>query len=167
MKNEYLVTKKLYMSWVTGSRFTPPQLWFTFFWGALAILFTICAVFYDSLRLYFIFYTLLCLYMAFFRRMLTALVQFRALARSYGLKGEKTWTRTIEFKEEEIVLSDGVCTIRFQYDNLDKIEEKDDRIVLRFKNKMNIRMFRSTFVEGDWLSCKEMLLSKKQAGIQN
>ena len=89
MKNEYLVTKKLYMSWVTGSRFTPPQLWFTFFWGALAILFTICAVFYDSLRFYFIFYTLLCLYMAFFSENADRIGAVSSPGQKLWLKGRK------------------------------------------------------------------------------
>ena len=97
-------------------------------------------------------------YGVFFRRFVVAVKRYKVLANTYGVP---EWTRTIEFAEEEIILTDHTSTSRFQYKNIKKITEKDNFTILFMNDHLVLPLYKDTFVDGNWETCKERIASKR------
>ncbi len=162
IKNEYQLTKKLYRTWLVENMLKGPQLVMMIIWSVFALCMGVMAV-VSYLQGFCILMMLFGLYRAFGRIFVIGSRQYKFWAERYGT--EEDWTRTITFNEKEIELSEGCITVKYAYEDIVEIKEKENRIWLNARNKTVIRMYRDAFVEGTWEECKQ-LIQEKQAKIE-
>ena len=67
--------------------------------------------------------------------------------------------RTIEFLDDEIVLTDHTSVSKFQYSNIEKIKEKNNVVMIFMNHNLALRLYKDAFVEGSWEECKEKINS--------
>ena len=84
--------------------------------------------------------------------------RFQGLSARYGVT---EWVRSTEFKDDEIILSDHTLIIKFEYEDIKEIKEKNNVIIIFFHKNRNraIRLYKDTFVEGSWEECKNKINS--------
>ena len=70
--------------------------------------------------------------------------------------------RTIEFLDDEIVLTDHTSVSKFQYSNIEKIKEKNNVVMIFMNHNLALRLYKDAFVEGSWEECKEKINSMIQ-----
>ena len=80
-------------------------------------------------------------------------------ARTYGIN---EWLRTIEFLEDEIVLTDHTTVNKLQYHNIKKVIDKGNVVLILMNDNIAFRLYKDAFVEGSWEECKELLNSKRK-----
>lgn len=157
MKNQYKVTKKLLRQWMTENMYKGVQLGLNIGWAFFGVL---CAVLLivdaETMTDYIIYGALLalCLYMAVLRIFPLTAVQYKRMAKVYG---EENWTRTIDFGEDCITLSEGTISARYEYKDIMSIREKGNSIWLTARNRTVLRLYKDAFVGGDWEQCKALL----------
>lgn len=158
--NEYQVTWKQYRSWVAENMVKGARLVMMIIWCLLAILCLALAVLAGSVtrRLYVVL-AVFSIYRAFFRIFIITRNQYRLLAKSYG--GEN-WTRRIAFEEDDIILTEGNLTVRYDYSDIVGIREKGNKIRLDAADKTVLRLYRDAFVESDWEECKRKLQERSE-----
>lgn len=157
IKNEYRVTKKVYLSWVAEGMFKGTRLVMTIVWCVFALCMGVMAAI-SYLQGFCILMMLFGIYRAFGRIFVISNRQYKLLAEMYG--AEEGWLRTITFEEEEIVLSEGRTTVKYAYKDIIEVQEKDNKIWLKAVDKTVIRMYKDCFVEGTWEECKQLLQAK-------
>lgn len=158
MRNEFKVTRKRYMQWVLESMFRGARCVFMVFWSVfggclLGIGFT-GVMGFESL---YIILGMFCIYQAFFRSMLMGFKQYLALARNYG---QENWTRVIDFEEDGLVVTEGNVTVQLKYEDILSVKENEERILLQFKNKTFVRLYKDSFVGTDWPEVREKMRIK-------
>ena len=164
MKNEFQVTKDLYMSWGRENMRKGSRLKFRILWCITAIL-LICFIVLLKMagdgRMYLYAYgvamTVYCFYRAFFRDLVLTGSQYR---RNVKIFGSENWVRTIEFKEEEIVCKDGSVTVRTPYSEIAGMRDDGNKIWLDTKKKMVIRLYKDKFIGGDFEKFKKFISVK-------
>lgn len=161
MKNQYKVTKKLIRQWMTENMYKGVQLGLNIGWavfGVLCILLLITDA--DTMTDYLLYGALLalCLYMAVLRIFPITSVQYKQMAKVYG---EENWTRTIDFGEDCITLSEGTISASFQYKDIMSIREKGNKIWLKARNRTVLRLYKDAFIDGTWEECRELLHARK------
>lgn len=163
MKNEYVVTKKLLRSWVTENMYKGMQLGFNIGWAAFALACLAMLIFAAKGAFdYFIYGALfvICAYNAYFRIFPVAAAQYRRMSKTYGTDN---WTRTIEFGDERITLSEGTISAEYEYSDIVKIGEKDNIIRLTARNRTVLRLYRDAFVGGTWEDCRELINQRRKS----
>ena len=85
--------------------------------------------------------------------------RFHVLSEKYGLS---EWIRSTEFKDDEIILSDHTTVLKFKYEDIKEIKEKNNVVMIFFKKDRNraIRLYKDAFVEGTYEECKAKIISK-------
>ena len=158
MKNQYRVTKKLYMSWAVENMFRGISLGMVIMWGALGVIFAVCSVFalrgelttawlYPVLSAY-------CLFRAFVRPLLATSMQYGRIAKLYG---EADWLRTIEFTEDGILLSESTTNVTYSYGDIQGLSEKDGNVRVKLGRKGTIRLYKDSFTDCTWEECVEFI----------
>lgn len=94
----------------------------------------------------------------FIQRFISLSKRYRLCSTTYGVT---EWIRTTEFLDDEIVLTDHTSVSKFKYNNIQKIKEKSNIIMIFMNNNMALRLYKDSFVEGSWEECKEIILKKK------
>ena len=166
MKNEHKITKGLMMSWakefyLVGAR----NIILTILWSIVAIcgltLVTIFSLFGgDSVDWIFAFlFLFLSIYKLFLGRFVYTAKRYKIFAKTYGVD---EWLRTIEFLEDEIVLTDHTTVNKLQYCNIKKVIEKGNVVSVVMNDNIAFRLYKDAFVEGSWEECKELLNSKQK-----
>lgn len=153
IKNEYVVTWKLYKEWLIENKKKGAKLIFFLFWSILAIV-ALVLNFVTGFSPLYLFVIAYCIYRAVFRDYIAAKQQYSQLAKTNG--GEN-WTRTIIISDTETTLKEGPAEYRFDNSDLVRVIEKGDKIWLILKNDKVIRLYKSAFVEGNWESCRDTL----------
>ena len=75
--------------------------------------------------------------------------------------GVSEWTRTTEFTDSEISVTDHTsASTKIRYENLKKVKEYGNEVILFFKDNMAIRIYKDAFTEGSWEECRSLLQSK-------
>ncbi len=92
----------------------------------------------------------------FFSRFVVCSNRYKLLSKTYGVT---EWIRSVEFNDEEITLCDYTSVTKFKYNNIKKIKEKNNVIMIFFNNNLALRLYKDTFVEGSWEECKEKINS--------
>ena len=100
----------------------------------------------------------LCLYMVVLRIFPITSAQYKRMSKIYG---EENWTRTIEFGEDCISLSEGTISAKYQYKDIMSIREKGNKIWLTARNRTVLRLYKDAFVDGTWEECKSLLHERK------
>ena len=83
--------------------------------------------------------------------------QYDFFAKTYGLS---EWQRTIEFTDDEVILTDHTSVTRFRYENMQKIVEAGNTVRIIMNHNAVLLFYKDTFVVGSWQECKSMLESK-------
>ena len=101
----------------------------------------------------------LSVYRIFFSRFVVLSQRYKAYSTTYGVS---EWMRTIEFLDDEIVLTDHTSVSKFQYSNIEKIKEKNNVVMIFMNHNLALRLYKDAFVEGSWEECKEKINSMIQ-----
>ncbi len=161
MKNEYKVTQKLLRQWLTENMYKGVQLGMNIGWAALGVLCTALMIFQsEGVADYILYGALLafCLYMAVLRIFPITSAQYKRMAKMYG---EENWTRTIDFGDECITLSEGTISAKYEYKDIMRIREKGNKIWLTARNRTVLRLYKDAFIGGNWEECKTLLHERK------
>ena len=166
MRNEHKITKELMMSWakdfylVRASDIVLAILWSIVAFCGLTLLATNIIAGGDALNwlLSFLF-LFLSVYKLFFGRFVYISKRYKMFAKTYGVD---EWLRTIEFLEDEIVLTDHTTVNKLQYCNIKKVIEKGNVVLVVMNDNIAFRLYKDAFVEGSWEECKELLNSKRK-----
>ena len=79
------------------------------------------------------------------------------LSKTFGVT---EWTRVIEFGEDEIVLTEHNAITKLRYENIKKIKEKDNTVLIFFNDNLDVRLYKDAFVNCTWDDCKAYLAGK-------
>ena len=165
MKNEYKITKQLVMSWAREYHLQ----------GAANIVLFVLWVLVGMMGL-----TLVALYLTigtrdwvdwyiaglllflsifklFFSRFIIFSNRYKMLSKTFGVT---EWTRMIEFCEDEIVLTEHNAITKLRYENIKKIKEKDNTVLIFFNDNLCVRLYKDAFVNCTWADCKAYLAGK-------
>lgn len=160
MKNEYLVTWKLYRSWMFEGNvmLVKGRLFLMIFWCILLAAGLFMGILSHEI-LFFVF-AVYCAYMAFFRTLLLVYLQFKMLRERFK---KKEWVRTILFEDDCITVSEeDILVTKYPYSGIVDIRERGDKIWLDMQqDKSVIRLYQSAFVDTDWDKCKEWIESHR------
>lgn len=158
MKNEYRVTRQLCRTWLWENMRKPPMLIVFIMWVFISLL-VLWGMLYTPFTSLFAILEIFCLYRAFFRTLLLHRKQYNTLARTYG----ENWLRTICFEEDKLAVTEGnvsVSSLQFPYSDIASIEEKDNKVWLRLKNKFSVRLYKDKFIDASWEECRAFLAEK-------
>ena len=163
MKNEYKMTKKEMMSWAKEYHLPGAAniilfiLWCVVLAMGLFLIVLLSLVGGELLNWSVaICITVLSAFRLFFSRLIFYSNRYKVLSKTYGVS---EWTRTTEFLDDEIVLTDHTSVMRFQYRNIKKIKEKNNVVIIFMNDNMGMRLYKDAFVEGSWEECKEKIQS--------
>lgn len=164
MKNEYKVTKNLIMSWAKEYHLRGALniilfiLWCTVgIIGILGLIFSVPRHLDWKITFFYAFMLVLSVFRLFVSRFIAAAQKYNLYAKTYGVS---EWLRSIEFFEDEIVLTDHTTVNKFKYSNIEGIKEKGNTVTLFMNHNMGLRLYKDAFLEGSWEECKDMLKLK-------
>lgn len=163
MKNEYTITKDIVMSWAkeyplyNAVSIIVFILWCIVGVGSILslIMFAVGGGDFFYLFISFVFLFLAVYHLFFYRKIIWSR-RFEMLSKTYGVR---SWTRTTEFAENEIILTDHSSVTRFKYKNIVKIKEKGNLIMIFLNDNLVIRLYKDAFVTGSWNECREKINS--------
>ena len=165
MKNEYKVTKQLFMSWAKemptyGINMVFYVVWWIMTLGSVGML-MLCAYADGSVLQWYtgILLLAICVFKLFFSRRLGAAKRYQFITKNIGVT---EWTRTIEFTSDDIVLRDHTHFSNFKYKEIKKIIEKDDSVTIYFSGNYTLRLYKDAFIEGTWEDCKAKINEMRQ-----
>ena len=164
MKNEYKINKAVINSWAKEYLLLgAANIVLFIFWCVVGVFGLIGVIMSIACKVGVIY---VCLYsfsigLSVFKLVISRFViwskRYKFYVKTYGVN---EWTRTVEFLDDEIVLCEHTTVNKALYSNVTKILEKGDRITIVMSNNTVIRIYKSTFVEGSWQECYEMLIQK-------
>ena len=82
--------------------------------------------------------------------------KYKILSKTYGVT---EWIRTTEFKDNEIVLTDHNSVCKLKYENIKRISENGNLIIIYFNDNLSARLYKDAFVDDTWEECKEKINS--------
>ncbi len=161
MKNEYKITKELMMSWAKeyhlfgAANIILFVLWCIVGLIGLGMLILLISIGGEWVHWYLsILFLALSVFKLVFSRFFAVSNRYKLLSKTYGVS---EWTRTTEFADDEIIITDHTSVTRFKYDNIKKIKDKNNVVMIFFNNNLAIRLYKDAFVEGSWEECKEKI----------
>ena len=166
MKNEHKITKELMMSWAKEYfLFRARDIILAILWSIVGLcgfipLMALILLGGDLIDwILSIVLIILATYKLFIGRFVYISKRYKMFAKTYGVN---EWLRTIEFLEDEIVLTDHTTVNKLQYHNIKKVIEKGNVVLILFNDNIAFRLYKDAFVEGTWEECKELLNSKRK-----
>ena len=165
MKNEYKITKDLMKSWAKENHLHGAANIILFsLWCILGILGTALLIF--SITMYRDWFTIymsalfvfVSVFKLFFARFVFWAKKYKIYCTTYGVT---EWMRTIEFADDEIVLTDYTTVSKLQYRNIERIKEKNNTVWIFLNHNTAIRLYKDAFVEGSWEECKQKIDSMR------
>ena len=165
MKNEYKITRNLMMSW-SKTIFGTATVAFSIAYCVI-IFFSVCLlgllafIRLTDLKLWLIglFILVFASYRLFFLRYYFFAKRYKILSKTYGVT---EWIRTTEFKDDEIVLTDHNSVCKLRYENIRRISENGNNVIIYFNDNLSARLYKDTFVDGTWEECKEKINSLRK-----
>ena len=166
MKNEYKITKDLLKSWAKEYHIHGAANIFLFvLWCAVGIIGLLGLVFSISMSLdWMIIYLyalmlVIAVFKLFIQRFIVWSKRYKLYSTTYGVT---EWMRTTEFLDDEIVLTDHTSVSKFKYNNIQRIKEEGNVVMIFMNNNMALRLYKDAFVEGSWEECKRILFEKSK-----
>ena len=150
--------------WVLENRFRGANLVLFVLWVAMLLFwipYTVLMVLFNGkLTSIFIgiFICLVSVYKLILQRLMISSAQYKMQAKAYG----ENWTRTIEFQEDCILITDGSATFRHPYSFVTKIKEKGNKIWFYCENKAALRLYKDKFVDGTWEECRKLMEERNE-----
>ena len=172
MKNEYLVTLNLFLSWAFEGKFKGRWLKFFIMWCAFGLFYLGIALGLRALISYLgydytIIFTLFSIlsafsfYCAFLRDAIRALGEYERSKKRY----KPLWIRSVEFTEENILLTDSEITLTYGYLDVNTVIDTKKAIVLSLIDGTLIRLYKDKFISSDPASCTAYIEAKKAQAI--
>ena len=166
MKNEYKITKQLMMSWAKEYHIQGAANIILFvLWGVVGLMGLSIIVLEamltsmgggDGLNWYIgILLLLLAIFKLFIARYVVWSKRYKLYSDTYGVP---EWIRTTEFAQDEIILTDHTSVTKLKYENVKKIKEKGNVVMIFLKHGLALRLYKDAFVEGTWEECKEKII---------
>ena len=166
MKNIHKITKELMISWAKEYYlFRTRDIILAILWsivGLCGLIPMIALVFVGGKPadwILSIVLILLAAYKLLIGRFVYMSKRYKMFARTYGVD---EWLRTIEFTEDEIVLTDHTTVNKLKYRNIKAIKEKGNVALIVFNDNIAVRLYKDAFVDTSWEECKELLNSKRK-----
>ena len=167
MKNEYKVTKKLIMSWAKELHlFGAASVILFILWivaGLIGMANFVIAIVWRSAWLNIYLGAVLLvfsLYKLFVARFFIWAERYKLYASVYGVT---EWVRTTEFGEDEITLTDHTSLTKVRYENIKKVKEKGNVVMIFLSHGLVMRLYKDAFVEGTWDECREKIASMRKS----
>ncbi len=169
MKNEIRITKKEMMSWAKEYHiYGAVNIIFFSAWVLMGLfgitglislsVFTAKGVEFEFFIWYaYAFFLLISVYKLFVSRFIFMANHYKTFSKMYGVT---EWLRTVEFADEDIILTDHTSVTKILYGNIKKIKENKNTVMILLNNNSAIRLYKDRFVEGSWEECKEKINSK-------
>lgn len=165
MKNQYTVSKKRMLEW--AAEFHTRPYWLTMFciWsvmslGCIGVTVWLAATGKEtSAVVLFAVLTLICLYKLLLERFLMASMRYREKSKAFGM-GE--WTLTVTFSENALTVEEGNETLTYAYADGIHIRENSRMVWLYFQKAGAVRLYKDSFVDGDWEACRALITSDKK-----
>ena len=164
MKNEYRITKDLINSWAREYHLHgAANIFFFIFWcvaGIFGISGMIFSIVLHTDWITFYLYALMLVisvFKLFIQRFIVWSKRYKLYSTTYGVT---EWIRTIEFLDDEIVLTDHTSVSKFKYNNIQTIKEKSNVVMIFMNNNIALRLYRDAFIKGSWEECKKILDEK-------
>ncbi len=162
MKNEYKITKKEMLSWAKEYPLVGAvNILLFILWGIVGtigllmiLLFSFVGGGEPTTWFFSVFFIFLSVYKLFFSRYFAIANRYNSLSKTYGVS---EWTRTVEFADAEIILSDHTSVTKFTYKNIKKIKEKNNVILIFFNNNIALPLYKDAFTNGSWEECKKKI----------
>lgn len=166
MKNEHKITKELMMSWAKEYYlFRSRDIILAILWSIVGLCGLIPLIALASVGgeatdwILSILLIVLATYKLFIGRFVYMSKRYKMFSKTYGVD---EWLRTIEFMEDEIVLTDHTTVNKLQYHNIKKVIEKGNVVLILFNDNIAFRLYKDAFIDGSWEECKELLNSKQK-----
>jgi len=86
--------------------------------------------------------------------------RYRLAVQKYGVS---EWTRSTEFGDEDIVITDHTTVQHIRYQSIRKIKEKGNAVMIYVDGNFAFRLYKDAFIKGSWEECKQ-LLERKMKG---
>lgn len=165
IRNEYTVTKDLYMDWFRENQKKGIQLKITIMWLVILAILIIATVVYIIsplsngpspwllLEVAFFIYSV---YHLFFRRKIQTSALYDKMAAQLG----ENWTRTIEFYDDVIVVRDGKFEVQYPYSEITSVKDEGRIVYIETETKVVIRLYKDKFSEGDFKLFRRFIESK-------
>ncbi len=165
IRNEYTVTKDLYMDWFRENQKKGIQLKITIMWLVILAILIIATVVYIVspmsngpspwllLEVAFFIYSV---YHLFFRRKIQTSALYDKMAAQLG----ENWTRTIEFYDDVIVVRDGKFEVQYPYSEITSVKDEGRIVYIETETKVVIRLYKDKFSEGDFKLFRRFIESK-------
>jgi hypothetical protein len=157
MKNEYKITRDLMMSW-SKNIFGTTTIVFLIFYSiiilmSVGLLVLLALIRSNNWKLWAmsLFILVFSSYRVFFLRYYFFAKKYKILSKTYGVT---EWIRTTEFNDDEIVLTDHNSVCKFKYENIKRINEKGNSVIIYFNDNLSARLYKDAFVDGTWEECK-------------
>ena len=164
MKNEYKVTKKLVMSWAKELQlFGAASVILFVLWiiaGVIGLANLVIAIVLKGawLNIYLgVLLLVFSIYKLFVARFFIWNERYKLYSNVYGVT---EWIRATEFTLDEITLTDHTSVTKVRYENIKKIKEKGNTVMIFLTHGLAMRLYKDAFVEGSWDECKEIINSK-------
>lgn len=157
MKNEYKITRDLMMSWsknIFGTATAIFSIIYSIFILLSACLLGLLAfIRSNNWTIWFgaIFTLFFTAYRLFFLRYYFFAKRYKILSKTYGVS---EWIRTTEFNDDEIVLTDHNFVCKLKYENIRRINESGNHVIIYFNDNLSVRLYKDAFIEGSWEDCK-------------
>ncbi len=165
MKNEYKITRELMMSWsksiVGASTIVVSIMYSIFILLSAGFLVLLALIRSNDWTLWLIWLAVLLFsaYRLFFLRYYFFAKRYKILSKTYGVS---EWIRTTEFKDDEIVLTDHNSVCKLKYENIRRINESGNNVIIYFNDNLTTRLYKDAFVEGTWEDCKAKINSLRK-----
>ena len=165
IRNEYAVTKDLYMEWFKENQKKGIQLKITIMWLVILAILVIATIIYIVsplsngpspwllLEVAFFMYSV---YHLFFRRKLQTMGLYDKMAAQLG----ENWTRTIDFYDDVIVVRDGKFEVQYPYSEIASVRDEGHIVYIETETKVVIRLYKDKFSEGDFKLFRRFIESK-------
>lgn len=102
---------------------------------------------------------LLSVYKLFFQRFIIWNKRYQLWKTTYGVV---EWLHVTEFNDEDILVTDHTSQLRLKYENIGKIKENGNQVLLFFNHRTAIRIYKDAFVTGSWEDCKKHIEEKRK-----
>ena len=169
MKNEYLVTFSLFLSWAFEGKFKGRRLKFFIMWCAFGLFYLGIAVGLRALISYLgynytIIFTLFSVlsafsfYCAFLRDAVRALGEYERSKKRY----KPLWIRSVSFNEENIIITDAEISLTYKYLDVTAISENKKATLLSMSDGTLIRLYHDKFEHCDKAECVAFIEKNKE-----
>ena len=181
MKNEYTITKRLMRSWAKGGWFNSAGDMFRLLlvcFGTVVLIF-LPYLFIHLFRfalgdeipdiLYtFYFYighigALLVLVLIPFAPRIWYVRKYNTFCKIYSVK---EWQRSIEFTEDEIIVTEHKSLFKYQYRTIRRVKKRGNVVHIFLKSGTEIIIHKDAFVSGSWEECKSLISRQSSAKIK-